>query len=128
MDDILDAFRRRDELLEVMYWMRGERLGEEVAPADLCVFLGDTAEVLADDLAALAADGLVEPCAPGADEIGADAGRFRLTAAGVKEGGRRFADSFAEMQPPGHGECNRPGCVCRLFGPDACVASSGRPA
>jgi hypothetical protein len=119
--DSFDALRRRDEILEVMYWMRGERLGDAVSADDLRVFLGDEVATLEEDLAILAADGLVEP----AD---LDDERYRLTRAGVTEGGRRFADDFADFQRPGHGACDRPGCVCRQFGPEACVAFSRRPA
>ena len=119
--DGFDALRRRDEILEVMYWMRGERLGDAVSAAELRVFLGDDTPVLADDLAALAGDGLIEP-------VEGEDGRFRLTRRGVEEGGRRFADSFADLQRPGHGECNRPGCLCRRLGPQACVTFAERPA
>ena len=115
-EDGFDALRRRDEILEVMYWLRGERLGDSAGTADLCVFLGDEIPVLEGDLAALVADGLLEPAA---------GRRFRLTERGVKEGGRRFADSFEHFQRPGHGECNRPGCVCRRFGPEACATYVG---
>lgn len=113
--DAFDALRRRDEILEVMYWMRGERLGEVAGAEELRVFMGDETPVLAQDLVAMAADGLIEAEEPGSD-------RFQLTRRGVEEGGRRFADDFAEMQKPGHGECNRPGCLCHQLGPDACVS------
>lgn len=118
--DGLDALRRRDEILEVMYWLRGEQLGDAVTPADLRVFLGDDPATLADDLAILAQAGLIEPAGP-------EGVRFRLTRSGVEEGGRRFADDFADMQRPGHGECNRPGCVCHQFGPEACATFADRP-
>ncbi len=119
--DTFDTVRRHDEILEVMYWLRGERLGEAAGAEDLRVFLGDDTPVLAQDLAALVTDGLIEPVESGGV-------RFRLTERGVREGGRRFADDFAEMQPPGHGECNRPGCRCHELGPDACVAPMVRSA
>ena len=45
-----------------------------------------------------------------------DTCRFRLTTAGVKEGGRRFADEFADVTKPGHFECADPHCECKLTG------------
>lgn len=119
--DAFDALRRRDEILQVMFWMRGEKLGEIVGAPDLQAFLGDETLVIEDDLAALVDAGMLEPA-------GADGGRFRLTRRGIDEGGRRFVDEFAELQHPGHGACDRPGCVCLQFGPEACVAFAGQPA
>jgi len=39
--------------------------------------------------------------------------RYELTATGVREGGRRFADEFANLTRPGHGECADPNCQCQ---------------
>jgi hypothetical protein len=117
--DAFDALRRRDEILQVMYWLRGERFGETASVADLRVFLGDEVSVLEADFMALAEAGLLEAAGP-------QGGRFRLTRRGMDEGGRRFADEFADFQRPGHGECNRPGCGCHLYGPSACVGLAGR--
>ena len=75
-----------DEILQVMYWLRGERL---------------------------AACGLVQPAegqAPGGTP------RYALTAAGVHEGARRFADEFADLTRPGHYECADPDCECQRTG------------
>ena len=48
--------------------------------------------------------------------------RFRLTDAGLKEGGRRFADEFADLTKPGHYECGDPSCECRRTGnPADCI-------
>ncbi len=63
---------------------------------------------------------LVEPVSDHSTEPGAS--RFRLTDPGVKEGGRRFADEFAELTKPGHYECSDPNCECRRSGnPADCV-------
>ena len=101
----IEEVRRADEVLQVMFWMRGEELGERVAAEDLDVFLGR--EVALGDveriLHALVARGLVEP---------AGEGRFRLTEQGVLEGGRRFADEFADLTGQAHGECSDPTCDC----------------
>lgn len=103
--DGLEGVRRADEVLQVMFWMRGEQLGELVAPGDIDVFLGR--EIGAADvreiLDGLAERGLVET---------AGEGRYRLTDQGVLEGGRRFADEFADLTGQAHGECNDPTCDC----------------
>jgi hypothetical protein len=95
-----------------MFWMRGEGLGEVVGVADLRLFLNDVDDpTLAADLAGMAAAGLLEP---------AGEGRYRLTSRGREEGGRRFADEFAELLGQGHGACNDPTCDCHTLGPAAC--------
>jgi hydrogenase maturation protease len=111
--DAAAAIRRADELLQVLYWLRGERLAESAGPDEVRRFLGAADAVeLAADLRRLAAAGLVEH---------AGEGRFRLTALGITEGGRRFAEEFADLQRPGHGECSDPSCDCHALGPEACV-------
>ena len=112
MADPLDAIRWRDELLQVLYWFRGEGLGESVAPQDLTTFLGAEAEVVRWRLEHLVEEGYV------AAESGS--GRYRLTEWGSKEGGRRFADEFAGLTGQAHGECNNPNCSCQTLGPEAC--------
>lgn len=104
-DGGLEEVRRADEVLQVMFWMRGEGLGEEVSPGDLDVFLGR--EVDGEDVRAvlegLAERGLV---------ASVDAGQFRLTEQGLLAGGRRFADEFADLTGQAHGECDDPDCGC----------------
>ena len=113
MADPLDALRWRDELLQVLYWYRGEGFGESVAPRDLTTFLGADVEVVRRRLEDLVDEGyaVVDDGAPG---------RYRLTEWGAKEGGRRFADEFAGLTGQAHGECNNPNCSCQTLGPDAC--------
>lgn len=111
--DPADAIRRRDEILQVMFWMRGEGLGEAPGADDLQRFLlGESAAALEEDLAALAATGLLEP---------AGGGRFRLTRRGLEEGGRRFREEFEELMHQGHGACSDPDCDCHALGPEACA-------
>lgn len=101
----MDPIRRSDEVLQVMFWMRGERLGERVVPGDIDVFLGRDvdASAVGEILEGLAGRGLVERL---------EGGRYRLTEQGVLEGGRRFADEFADLTGQAHGECSDPACDC----------------
>lgn len=110
---VQDVIRRRDEILQVVFWMRGEHLAEAVGPADLRVFLTESAEAtLAADLASLAAAALLEQLPDG---------RYQLTDSGRREAGRRFQEEFAELMHPGHGACSDPNCDCHTRGPDACA-------
>jgi len=97
--------RLRDEILQMMYWMRGEGLAEEVGPDDLTPFLGagTEAEALDAELASMVGAGLL-------DEVGG--GRYALTAQGLLEGGRRFSDEFEGLTEQAHGECSDPDCDC----------------
>lgn len=115
MDDALDTVRWRDELLQMLYWVRGEGLGETVAPHDLLPFLTIEEHHIRTRLDQLTIDGYVET-ASGVP------GRYQLTAWGVKEGGRRFADEFSGLTGQAHGECNNPNCSCQTLGPGACDA------
>ena len=100
----------QDEVLQVMYWLRGEDLALDVSPADIARFTGASTQE-----ATAALDRLVERHLVGV--VLADAERrYTLTPDGVEEGGRRFADEFADLTKPGHGECNDPDCDCRRTG------------
>ena len=101
-----------DEILQVMYWLRGEGLAEDVAASDLTRWLGRGEREIEPLLERLARARLVQRVAkvPGAAPC------YALTAAGVGEGGRRFADEFAELTRPGHGECGDPNCDCQRTG------------
>ena len=113
MADPLDAVRRRDELLQVLYWFRGEGLGESVAPHELTTFLGAEVEVVRRQLDRLVEEGYATP-------VEGSSGRYRLTEWGAQEGGRRFADEFAGLTGQAHGECSNSNCSCRTLGPEAC--------
>jgi hypothetical protein len=94
--DELERLRVRDEVLQAMYWMRAEGIDDAPAAAGLARFLAVPAEVLAPYLASFAEDGLLEPVGAG----------YRLTDEGQQLGKRSFADEFADMTRPGHGECD----------------------
>lgn len=111
VDDSMTALRCRDDILQAMYWMRGEGFGEETDAESLGSFLLTDETLLREQLAVLTADGLLE-------QHGA---RYRLSPQGVREGGRRFADEFADLQKTAHGECG-PDCpVCKGKPRNACA-------
>lgn len=92
----------RDEILQVMFWIQGEGLGDEVDALTLERFLGLDASVGDRFLQRLVEDGLLEP-------VGS--ARYRLSASGREHGARIFADEFADLTRPGHGECGAD-CWC----------------
>ena len=102
-----------DEVLQILYWLRGEGLLDDVGVSDLRRFLDGSDEELTAVLDRLVRTGLVARTMPDG------AARFSLTADGVREGGRRFADEFADMTKPGHGECGDPECDCHRTGSPA---------
>jgi hypothetical protein len=104
------GFEAQDEVLQVMYWLRGEKLADSVSTSDLVRFVGATEPVLDAVLERLALLGFVR-VVPSADVL-----RYTLTDDGAREGGRRFADEFADLTKPGHGECGDPECECRETG------------
>ncbi len=109
--DPVSALRCRDDILQAMYWMRGEGFGEETDASMLQSFLVVNEALLQEQLVVLGEEGYLE-------ETG---GRYRLSALGVKEGGRRFADEFSDLQSTAHGDCG-PGCKhCEGVPRDACV-------
>ena len=104
-----ESLLAQDEILQVMFWLRGEALAEDVGLADLARFIGSSSIELEQGLARLTEVGLVR-------RAGADLIRYTLTPEGVREGGRRFADEFADLTKPGHGECGDPECDCKQSG------------
>ena len=101
----------RDEILQVMYWLRGENIAQEVAPNDLSKWVGLKNAEIERLLIHLLGAGLVERVVV---DSGAQEGvpRFRLTNAGLQEGQRRFADEFADFTRPGHFKHSDPACEC----------------
>ena len=109
--DPVEALRCRDDILQAMYWMRGEGFGEDADAASLVSILSLDESLLREQLSILSEEGYL-------DESG---GRYRLSELGSKEGGRRFADEFSGLQETAHGECG-PECPhCQGIARDACV-------
>lgn len=115
MDDPLGALFWRDEILQIMYWLRGEGLGEAVHPQDLVPFLDADQERIEGYLEQLVGDGY-------AIRLEGLPHRYHLTELGTQEGGRRFAEEFDGLTNQGHAECNDPNCFCKTEGPQACVS------
>ena len=110
----VEELRWRDEILGVLYWLRGEGIMGAATVGDLSGFLVADAGVLGDQLERLVAGGYLERADAG-DEI-----RYSLSEVGGREGGRVFADDFAELTGAAHGECG-PGCLnCQQHGIGAC--------
>jgi hypothetical protein len=104
-----------DEILQVMYWLRGENIAQDVAPPELARWVGLDPAQIEPLLERLVESNLVEHVAD--REL-----RYRLTSSGAFEGGRRFADEFSDLTKPGHYECADPNCECKRSGnPADCV-------
>jgi hypothetical protein len=113
--EALRALYWRDEILQLMFWIRGEGFGDEVDPALLERFLGVDAFVGLSYLDRLVEEGLLRR----SPEL-----RYELTEQGHEVGGRIFTEEFAELTKPGHGECSA-SCWCRQS-PDEAEACAER--
>ena len=111
--DPVEDLKRRDEILQVMFWLQGEGLGPDVTSADLLRFVDDVGAVEIA-VARLVEDSYVEPSA---HEGGAGSARYRLTPFGLEEGRRRFLDEFEPyLARHAHGECGAADCSCHSGG------------
>ena len=97
----LEALRVRDEVLQAMYWMRSEGLAERPSAAELSSFLAVPTQVLGGYLVRFADEGYLEN----------EGDRFWLSSKGEEAGKRSFADEFADLTRPTHGECDAD-CWC----------------
>lgn len=105
--DPVEELKRRDEVLQVMFWLQGEGLGPEVTVADVLRFVDDAAAV-EHALAHLVEGGYVT-----ATEVAKGVARYRLTPRGQDEGRRRFLDEFEPyLARHAHGECGSADCDC----------------
>ena len=115
-DPALDALFWRDEILQVMYWLQGEGLGDVVRAQELQVFLDSDLKPLQFYMEQAAADGYLVRYPDPAGML--DATGYGLSELGRREGGRRFRDEFEGMQKSGHGECSAD-CSCHTTGDHA---------
>ncbi len=102
MDD--HDLARRDEVLELLYWLEGEGIPGSATLVGMARFL-----TYSEDEVLKTLDHLVDRGYAVRDDA---TGEYRLTAIGHREGGRRFAESFAGLTDQGHGECSDPDCDC----------------
>lgn len=102
-DDPVRRVERQDELLELLYWLEGERITGSSTLSVMARFITQPEQDVRETLGWLLDRGDVERT--GDDE-------YRLTVTGRREAGRRFAEEFSGMLGQGHGECNDPSCDC----------------
>lgn len=121
MTDAVDRLRRRDEMLQVLFWLEGEGFEADMTPDGVARFLGWGPEEIRAGLASLLEAGF-------AVRDGTES-RYQLTEAGRREGGRRFVEEFAPIlsRDTHHGsECQDPDCECHTspLGAAACRAGA----
>lgn len=112
----LRALFWRDEILQLIYWLRGEGFGEHVDAPLLQRFLGVDVAIAVPYLDRLVGEELLLRCADG---------RYVLTEHGLRYGAHVFAEEFAEVTRPAHGECG-PECWCHASSDEARVCSQER--
>lgn len=105
----------RSEILQVMYWLRGEGLGEVVDAVLLERFLGVRADVGTGYLEQLVVDGYLERSVDG----------YTLSPTGLEEGKTEFAIGFADLTRPAHGECGAD-CWCHSSSEEALACAEDR--
>ena len=120
--EALRALFWRSEILQVMYWLKGERLGagdkRDQADAELLErFLGVEADVIVRYLDRLVDEGYLVTVE----------GRYALSAMGQEEGKLEFASSFSDLQRPTHGECSAD-CWCHSSPEEAEACAAERAA
>ena len=113
--EALRAMFWRSEILQVMYWLRGEGLGEVVDAHLLERFLGVGADVGVTYLDRLVDEGYLE-CVPGG---------YSMSRVGLEEGKTEFALSFADLTRPAHGECSAD-CWCHNSVEEAIACAAER--
>ena len=111
----LRALYWRSEILQVMYWLRGEGLGDVVDAPLLERFLGVEAEVGVGYLDQLVQDGYLRPVPGG----------YVMSESGLQEGKTEFALSFADLTRPTHGECSAD-CWCQTSVEEALACAAER--
>jgi len=112
----LEALKVRDELLQAMYWMRAEGLSDTPTVRELSTFLAMPGETLGSYVERFVDDGYLAATGEG----------YQLTAVGEEAGKRGFADEFADLTKPGHGECDAD-CWCHDSPEAAADCIEGRP-
>lgn len=112
----LRALYWRDEILQVMFWLKGEGFGERLDPGLLQRFLGVDAAIGIQYLNRMVEEGFLRRTA---------GERYELTERGHAEGARIFQEEFSELTKPTHGECG-PDCWCHTSLEEAEVCAQER--
>lgn len=113
--DALKQLYWRSEVLQVMYWLRGEGFGDQVDPSLLERFLGVEADIGIQYLDRLVEEGFLERTGD----------RYSLSEMGRREGALEFATSFSELTRPTHGECSAD-CWCHNSPDEAAACQAER--
>ena len=112
----LQALYWRSEILQVMYWLRGEGFGDIVDAPLLERFLGVNAEIGLTYLDRLVDEGYLER----------DGAWFVLSPSGLEQGAAEFATAFSDLTRPAHGECSED-CWCHASAEEAATCAAERP-
>ena len=110
----------RSEILQVVYWLRGEQFGlgearDQVDAPMLERFLGVDHEVVVQYLDLLVDRGDLER----------EEDRYRLSVDGVREGALEFAANWSDLTRPTHGECSAD-CWCHNSPEEAAACQQER--
>src|ERR671919_741377 len=109
-DPALQDIYWRDEILQLLYWLKGEGLLDEITADDLRRFLATDPGRLEARLDQLVQEGYLESASE-------DIARYRLSTWGIDEGRQRFVDEFTPfLGRESHVECGDPGCECHTSG------------
>jgi hypothetical protein len=105
----MSIIRAQDEILQLLYWMKGERLGEVVFREEIDRFIQlDPGEVEAALEALEARNLLIRMKGKGGTAA------WQLTDSGSQEGARRFTEELSSvLGHESHLECGDPECDCR---------------
>jgi hypothetical protein len=113
--DALRALYWRSEILQVMFWLRGEGFGDLVDAPMIEQFLGVDAAVGVTYLDRLVDEGYLHR----------DGEWYSLSERGRQEGGTEFAASFSDLTRPAHGECSDD-CWCHNSAEEAQACAAER--
>ena len=114
----LEELRLRDEVLQVLYWLKGENLGQTATAQQVSVLVGSPEDQIAKVFGMMRLEGLL---------LDSGTGTVQLTELGHKEGGRRFNDAFSDLTHSAHGACG-PDCEdCMINGPENCQHHNRSP-
>jgi len=105
----------RSEILQVMYWLQGEGLGDVVDPPLLERFLGVDACNGVTYLDRLVEEGYLTR----------QGDWYSLSESGLAEGATEFAMAFSDLTRPAHGECSDD-CWCQASVEEAEACLAGR--